>query len=62
VTAVPAEILGSPPHGALAGHEAHFALLDAETTADVTLAAPAVLATLRGGNVVYGAEDIYLGG
>jgi cytosine deaminase len=56
VTSGPAAILGLPPHGPVVGSAAHLALIDTRHAEDAVLCAPAVLATLRAGRLVYAAK------
>lgn len=53
ITRSPASILGLPAHGPGAGEEAHLALVDDDQPDGVVLRAPAVMATLRAGRLVY---------
>jgi cytosine deaminase len=57
ITSEPARVLGLPAHGPVTGAWAHFAVFDAAREEDIVLTAPAVLATLRAGRLVYCASS-----
>jgi len=57
ITSAPASLLGLPAHGPVTGAWAHLAVFDAAREEDVVLTAPAVLATLRAGRLVYRASS-----
>jgi cytosine/creatinine deaminase len=53
ITHAPAQILGLGAHGPTPGAAAHLCLLDSEDPDQLALEAPAVIATLRAGQLVY---------
>jgi cytosine deaminase len=57
MTLGPARILGLPRHGVHVGEAAHLVVLDTVDPGTVVLEAPAVLATLRAGRLVYRTES-----
>jgi len=57
ITSEPAKMLGLPEHGPVSGAWAHLAVFDVAREEDIVLGAPAVLATLRAGRLVYRAAS-----